>query len=118
MEISDLLISTVRDIRLSLLSGSDDSVEPSIAALTKDVNKHPDFEGQKISQAMLSAVRRSAPKDNDQRVARAHLRIEGVTTRPSLKVPWLLSTEGHTSASYFARIVCGASLNEEGPSRE
>ena len=64
MEISDLLISTVRDIRLSLLSGSDDSVEPPIAALTKDVNKHPDFEGQKISQAMvrkeLSSQRKAA----------------------------------------------------------
>ena len=43
--------------------------------------------------------------------ARARLRSQGVTTRPSPKVSWLLSTEGHTSASYFACIVCGAIRN-------
>ena len=54
MEVSDLLISTVRDIRSNFLQSSEDGAEPAIAALTKDVNKHPEFEGQKISQAMVS----------------------------------------------------------------
>ena len=66
---------------------------------------------QKILRAMLSARRRSAPEDYDQGVARARLRSQGVTIRPSPKVSWLLSTEGHTSASYFACIVCGAIRN-------
>ena len=54
MEVSDLLVSTVRDIRAGIMDASEDGAEPSIAVLAKEVNKHPDFEGQKINQGQVS----------------------------------------------------------------
>ena len=49
----DLLVSVTREVRLMMIEASQDGAEPSVASLLKEVNKDANFQGEKLSQAMV-----------------------------------------------------------------
>lgn len=58
----DILTSVVRDVRGVMMAAAEDSAEPSITAILKEVTKDPEFVGVKLTQAQVSHATPSLPR--------------------------------------------------------